>query len=84
MTRILLNVETFPDQTGHGAPLSFALHGRKFLVREIVDRWSGADHLYFKVIADDGNFYVLRHDLKENEWEMVLMETPDVHKGTKG
>lgn len=74
MVKILLSVETSSGTAGNGAPVAFALRDRIFKVREIVDHWDGIDHAYYKVIADDGNLYVIRHDLEENQWEMMLME----------
>lgn len=70
MAKIRLNVELTDD----GIPVRFTLREKRFAVRAMLDRWDGADHTYFKVVADDGNLYVIRHDLEENEWEMVLME----------
>jgi hypothetical protein len=80
--KILLKVETFSQAAGDGAPTSFTLRDRRFRIRGIVDQWHGADHVYFKLVADDGNLYVIRHNLEENEWEMVLMEalSPDERK----
>ncbi|HTG82565.1 MAG TPA: hypothetical protein VL949_11515 [Geobacteraceae bacterium] len=57
-----------------GLPLSFTLRGRLFTARELLDSWQGADHAYFKLIADDGNLYVIRHDRDADVWELVLME----------
>ncbi len=80
MTKIRLNVETSP---GDGIPVSFAMRERIFTIRAVLDRWEGADHAYYKVIASDGNLYVIRHDLEDNEWEMVLMEAVPRSRGTK-
>ncbi len=55
-------------------PSAFTLLGRTFRVREVVDQWWGSDHTYCKLVADDGNLYVIRHDLENDTWEMVLME----------
>jgi hypothetical protein len=41
---------------------------------EVVDSWHGADHAYYKLIADDGNLYVIKHDMDEDAWELVQME----------
>jgi hypothetical protein len=61
-----------------GRPDSFTLGERLFQVRVIIDRWFGADYAYVKVVADDGNLYILRHDLLTDGWEMVLMDSvPD-------
>ncbi len=78
MTKIRLNIELSSDSV----PASFALRERIFTVRAVLDRWYGADHAYFKLIASDGNLYVIRHDLEDNEWEMVLMEAVPRARGT--
>ena len=38
---------------------------------EILDRWFGEDHDYFKVRADDGGVYVLRYNRCEDGWELT-------------
>lgn len=65
---------TEPDGEMSATPAAFTLLGRTFRVREVVDQWWGSDHSYCKLIADDGNIYVIRHDLESDCWEMVLME----------
>lgn len=55
-------------------PVSFTLRDRIFQVMEIVDSWHGADHAYYKLVADDGNLYVIMHDLDADAWELVQME----------
>ena len=74
MARIFVRVQTDPGQVGKERPASFTLLDRVFEVREIVDQWHGADHAYFKLMADDGNLYVIRHDLEGDGWELVMME----------
>ena len=74
MNRILLKVETYAGYKADERPVSFTLKDRAFHVAEILDRWYGADHPYFKVAVDDGNTYTIRHDLELDEWEMVQME----------
>jgi hypothetical protein len=39
-------------------------------VEEILDRWYGVGYQCFKVRADDGNIYVLRHSEKEDLWRL--------------
>lgn len=75
MAKTLLKVETSAGVAIAGLPVSFTLLERKFTVRELMDSWHGVDHAYFKLVADDGNLYVIRHDLERDEWEMVLTET---------
>jgi len=40
-------------------------------VRAIVDRWFAPAQRWFRVDADDGHLYVLRHDEPSGEWEIV-------------
>jgi hypothetical protein len=74
MVGISVKVQTSPGYGAHEDPVSFKIVERTFLVREIMDRWHGADHTYYKLIADDGNLYVIKHDLDMDEWELVQME----------
>ena len=74
MVRIQIRVQTSVRQGELLIPVSFALRDRSFRILEVADRWHGADHAYYRIIADDGNLYVIRHDLDEDEWELVQME----------
>ena len=56
-------VQTYAGYKGDERPVSFSREGRTFQIMEIVDRWYDPDHNSFKVIADDGKTYLLRHDL---------------------
>jgi hypothetical protein len=40
------------------------------MVEEILDQWYGPDDEFFKVRADDGNLYILRHHPLEDEWSL--------------
>ncbi len=51
-------------------PLRFTLRGRLFEVLEVEDRWFSPGALYFRVRAEDGNFYVLRHDEGMDVWTL--------------
>ena len=42
-------------------PVRFFLGERGYQVLEIQDQWYGPESTYFKVRADDGNFYILRN-----------------------
>jgi hypothetical protein len=36
----------------------------------VEDRWYSPDATYFRVQADDGNHYVLRHNERDDEWSL--------------
>ena len=42
-------------------PVRFQLDDQAYFVEEVLDQWYGPEDTYFKVLADDGNFYILRH-----------------------
>ena len=64
-------VETRPDPQGE-QPDRFGWPGRLRRVEEILDAWEGDDHRYFRVRADDGATYILRHDLSRDRWELTF------------
>lgn len=74
MVGISLTVQTTPGYGAHEDPVSFTILDRTFHVTEIMDRWYGKDSSYFRLIADDGNLYMIKHDLDTDEWELVQME----------
>ncbi|HSC57756.1 MAG TPA: hypothetical protein VLC51_11160 [Nitrospira sp.] len=69
-----LTVDAYAGYKGEETPRSFTLDGRKLDVREVVDRWYSETHSYFRVHANDGQQYVLRFDLDEDCWELVMQE----------
>jgi hypothetical protein len=42
------------------------------VVAEELDRWLDPEHRYFKVLGDDGDIYILRHDVPSDAWELIL------------
>jgi hypothetical protein len=48
------------------------LDDRDYMVEEVLDQWYGPEQL-FKIRADDGNLYILRHD---GEWNLVSFREP--------
>jgi hypothetical protein len=67
----LVKVECYAGYKGDERPTGFLLEGRSLKVEEIVDRWYDVDCNYYKVVADDGGSYLLRHDLDTDGWELV-------------
>lgn len=73
-----LQVECYAGHTADERPVAFSLGGRRIAVREVLDRWHGPDHAYFKVAAEDGARYILRLDREADRWDLILMEGPAV------
>lgn len=68
-----LEVECYSGRKADERPVRFRLDGRKYLVEEVLDQWYGREDEFFKVRADDGNLYILRHELSvpEGDWHLV-------------
>lgn len=66
-----IRVECREDQPGEETPERFKLGQRRIEVVDVTDRWLAPDHCYFKVQADDGGEYILRHDSQTDLWELT-------------
>ena len=69
-----VRVECYAGHRGEETPRRFYLGGRAVAVEEVVDRWLSPEHRYFKLRGDDGACYILRHDVKEDFWELTLYD----------
>lgn len=77
MDRLRLIVEAFAGAKGEETPRAFTDEGIRRTATEIVTRWYTETHCYFRLQADDGHRYVLRYDLDNLIWELVMCETSD-------
>jgi PilZ domain len=65
-----IRVECYAGYRSDERPLRFVIRGREFLVQELDGRWYSSEASYFRVRADDGNYYVLRHDEPQDSWAL--------------
>jgi hypothetical protein len=69
-----LKVECYAGYRADERPLRFAFPqktgARTYQVQEILDQWYGVGYRCFKVRADDGNTYILRHRESEDRWSL--------------
>ncbi|HWQ03656.1 MAG TPA: hypothetical protein VNL38_04175 [Candidatus Nitrosotenuis sp.] len=65
-----IRVECYSGYRADERPTRFVLRGRTFEVQCVEDRWYSPGADYFRVRADDGNFYVLRHDATQDFWTL--------------
>ena len=49
-------------------PLYFLLDEERLKVQNIIDRWYGVEHDYFKVMAEDGKVYLLKWHRSLDLW----------------
>ncbi len=67
-----LRVECYAGYKADERPVRFFIAERGYEVEEVLDQWYGADSTCFRVRADDGNSYVLRHRSTGQQDEWVL------------
>ncbi len=65
-----MRIECYAGYRADERPLRFIIRGRQFIVNELDGRWYSPEASYFRVRADDGNYYVLRHDEAQDFWTL--------------
>ena len=72
-----IKVDAYAGYKANQRPLAFSL-GKKWLqIKWIVDQWYGPDHVYFKVLAEDANSYILRYSEADDRWALVFFKKGD-------
>lgn len=73
MTGMQVEVDCYSGYKADERPIRFRLDGHEYLVEELIDQWYGQNELLFKVLADDGNLYILGHESSSPEgyWRLV-------------
>jgi len=67
---MMLRVQCYAGRKADERPVKFQMGEREFVVEEILDQWYGPGEIFFKVRADDGNLYILRHNSSPDEWQL--------------
>ena len=65
-----VEVETMSGYRADERPRRFSAGGVTRDVISVEDRWYGPGDEWFRVRADDGQFYVLRHSLETDSWTL--------------
>jgi hypothetical protein len=70
---VRLNVQCYAGHKADERPQRFQLNDRDYVVEEVLDRWYGPEHEFFKLRVDDGNVYILRRQtsVPAGNWELV-------------
>lgn len=71
---MLIKVEAYSGYKANERPKSLIIMNKALKIIEILDRWYGEDHDYFKVKAEDDFTYIIRYDRQGDVWELVMME----------
>ena len=65
-----IRVECYAGYRGDERPVRFVLGERTYEVTGIEDRWYSPGSVYFRVRADDGSYYILRHNEVDDCWTL--------------
>jgi hypothetical protein len=65
-----IQVQYYAARNSDERPIRFQLGNRDYMVEEVLDQWYGPDDEFFKVRAEDGNLYIVRHQGLEDEWSL--------------
>lgn len=68
-----VRVECDATRLGEDTPKRFFLDDRAFDVVDVVDRWLGRDHAYYKVRDAGKVTYILRQDAL-GRWQLVMLD----------
>jgi hypothetical protein len=71
---LAIRVECYAGHRGEETPRRFWIADRAVAVVEIRDRWLAPHHRYFKLLGDDGNTYIIRHDGPADRWELTMFQ----------
>jgi hypothetical protein len=80
-----LQVECYSGYRADERPRRFAFAGKpgapQHEIKEVLDQWYGVGYQCFKVRADDGNIYILRHQMDEDCWRLDSFRRPEKNSG---
>jgi hypothetical protein len=67
---MVIEVQSYSGYKADERPRRLLLGGRAYDVVEVEDRWYSPGATYFRILASDGNRYVLRHREAGDEWSL--------------
>ena len=71
-----VRVECYSGQRADERPLRFSVGESAYKVERLDDKWYSPGATFFRVLADDGNVYVLRHDEGADTWSIEAFRAP--------
>jgi hypothetical protein len=71
MREQIVRVECYSGYRADERPMRLNFKDRVTEIVEIEDRWYSPGATYFRVLADDGDRYVLRHEEAQDVWSLA-------------
>ena len=70
MPEQIVRVETYSGFKADERPLRLHLGERTLEVVAVEDRWYSPGETFFRILADDGDCYVVRHTVAQDVWTL--------------
>jgi hypothetical protein len=73
MEEMKLEVDCYSGHAADERPVRFRLEDCQYIVEEVPDQWYGPQDAFYKILADDGNLYILRRETSapDGPWHLV-------------
>lgn len=72
-----VRVECYAGYQGEQEPRAIYVDGERLEIVTIAARWREPDDALFRVRANDGHTYVLRHSMIDDAWELAETRRTD-------
>ena len=74
----LVRVECYSGYRADERPVRLHLGERAMEVMAVEDRWYSPGATYFRVLVDDGDRYMVRHEEAQDVWSLVGYRAPSL------
>ena len=79
----LVRVECYSGYKGEERPVRIMFQAQTLEIAEVEDRWYSPGATYFRVRAESGDRYVLRHDDAQGIWSLTAYRAAGKRVDTK-
>jgi hypothetical protein len=69
---LVIDVDCYAGHKGEQTPRVIGIGQRSVTVVQVLDQWLAPEHRYFKLRGDDGDIYLVRHDVSRGRWELTM------------
>ena len=66
-----VRVECYSGHKAEERPVRILFEGQTLEIADVEDRWYSPGATYFRVLAESGDRYVLRHDDAQDVWSLT-------------
>ena len=78
-----VRVESYSGYRAEERPLRIVFEAHTLEIADVEDRWYSPGATYFRVLARDGDRYVLRHDDAQDVWSLTAYRSAGKRVDTK-